>query len=134
MVLDFNVEVGSLKERIRYKNIFILYNKRIYIKSNHRHITSKFFVLFLILILSFQFVSAPTVFALQQESVTDNQSPISLETLEVTDTTAEIYWVSKDEKIKPTEYDIYRNNEKVTTTGSFAYTDVNMVPETKYIY
>ena len=59
---------------------------------------------------------------------------LTLSNLGNTTNSVELVWTSNDNSIKAEAYDICRDDNLIKTTESFAYTDTDLTPETKYRY
>ncbi|EPR11516.1 hypothetical protein [Ruminiclostridium papyrosolvens] len=59
---------------------------------------------------------------------------LSFSTINVTDTSVEFVWTTKNNCITGVSYEIYRNERIIKSVDSFTYTDLDLMPNITYQY
>jgi chitodextrinase len=91
--------------------------------------------LILVLVFLFQCLTMAGAFSNADDVAVDISIPaINLTSLTITHDSAELVWVSRDNSVQASSYDLYRNDVFLKTITSFTYTDTGLSPQTKYSY
>ncbi len=96
----------------------------------------KYISLLLATVFMLQSILISAVYAAEIENVVIEISipQLTLSNLGNTSNSVELVWTSNDNSIKAESYDICRDDNLIKITESFAYTDTDLTPETKYRY